>query len=287
MELTRLKGFFSVVRSGGFTQAARRLHLTQPTVSQQVRTLENELGVKLFRRTRPIVLTREGEILYEHAEHVFSAVDRIYETFENLKKEAPEPLNLAANQSTAMHILPKKLTYFTKKFPAVEMTIHTMRTWEIIEAVAQGEIDVGLVLVDPKRPDIESRPVIPYEMVLITPAGHPLATKKQVTLGDISRYPFISYTKKADTRRLIDEPFREAQLKLKVPMALGNTDLIITYVALGYGIAIVHNLNLSRDRSQGVAVRSMKRFFQPQHLHVIWKSEEELSYPAHEFVDLF
>ena len=91
MDLTRLRGFFTVVRSGGFTQAARRLHLTQPTISQQVSTLEKELGVQLLRRARPVILTREGEILYELAENVFSEVDRIYAVFANLKKKKFSP----------------------------------------------------------------------------------------------------------------------------------------------------------------------------------------------------
>jgi len=186
-----------------------------------------------------------------------------------------------------MHILPKKLDYFTKKFPSVEISIHNMRTLEIIDAVSQGEIDVGLVLVDPKRSEIISRPVIPYQMVLITPEDHPLATKKQVTIEDIVRYHFISYTKTTDTRKVIDEPFRKVQQKTQIRMAFGSTDLIIYYVSLGYGIAIVHNLNLSRKRPEGLAVRSLKRYFQAQYLHLIWRAGEELEFPAREFVGLF
>ena len=90
-------------------------------------------------------------------------------------------LNLAANQSTATHILPGKLTSFTRRFPSVGIAIHNMRTGEIMDAVADGTIDVGMVLVDPARPDITSRPVIPYEMVLIMPREHPLAGQRQVT----------------------------------------------------------------------------------------------------------
>ena len=287
MDFSRLKGFFTVVRSGGFTQAAKRLYLTQPTVSQQIKTLEDELGVKLFRRARPVTLTREGEILYELAENVFSEVDRIYEVFANLKKESPAVLNIAANQSTSMHVLPKKLEYFTQRFPSVEIAIHNMRTLEIIESVISGEINVGMVLVDPERTEISSRPVIPYEMVLITPEDHRLAAKRQITLEDIAKYPFISYTKTTDTRKLIDEPFRKAHQKTKIKMALGNTDLIITYVALGYGIAIVHNMNLAKNRPEGLAVRSLKRYFDPRNLHLIWKTGGETEFPTREFVSLF
>lgn len=287
MDLTRLRGFFTVVRSGGFTEASRRLHLTQPAISQQVRTLEGELGVQLLRRARPIALTREGELLYEMAENIFSEVDRINAVFTDLKTNKPTLLNLAANQSTAMHILPEKLALFTRRFPTVGIAIHTMRTGEIVEGVADGTIDVGMVLIDPGRPDVAARPAIPYEMVLITPSDHPLAKQRQVTLADIARYPFISYMKAAETRQLIDGPFRENHLRIQIRMALGSTDLIIRYVAMGYGIAIVHNLNLARNRPDDLAVRPLRRYFRPQHLHLIWRAQGELGFPAREFVELF
>ncbi len=287
MDLTRLRGFFTVVRSGGFTEAARRLHVTQPAISQQVRTLENELGIQLLRRARPIVLTREGEILYELAETVFDQVDRIHAVFADLKRNKPSVLNLAANQSTAMHILPEKLTVFTRRFPSVEIAIHTMRTGEIVEAVSDGTIDVGMVLIDPARPDITARPVLPYEMVLIVPRDHPLAGRKQITLSDIALHPFISYTRSTETRQLIDEPFRKNHQRIQIRMALGSTDLIIKYVALGYGIAIVHNLNLARNRPTELLVKPLRRYFRSQHLHLIWRSDEMLDFPAREFVDLF
>jgi DNA-binding transcriptional LysR family regulator len=287
MDLTRLRGFFTVVRSGGFTEAARRLRLTQPAISQQVKNLEEELGVQLLRRARPVVLTPEGELLYDMAESIFAEVDRVHAVFDDLKTNKPALLNLAANQSTAMHILPEKLTTFTKRFPMGGIAIHNMRTGEIVEAVADGTIDVGMVLIDPGRPDITARPVIPYEMVLITPREHPLAKQRQVTLDDIARYPFISYTKTTETRQLIDEPFRKGHQRTQIRMALGSTDLIITYVAMGYGIAIVHNLNLARNRPKDLAVRPLRRYFPPQHLHLIWRAEGEPAFPAREFVALF
>lgn len=287
MDLTRLRGFYTVVRVGGFSEAARRLHLTQPAVSQQVRALEQELGVQLLRRGRPVSLTREGELLYELAQKVFAEVDRIHAVFADLKTRRPAVLNLAANQSTAMHILPEKLTTFTKRFPSVEITIHTMRTREIVQAVMDGSIDVGMVLIDPQRPEIIARPAIPYEMVLITQRDHPLAKQRQVSLEDVARYPFISYTKATETRHLIDEPFRQRQLKIQVRMSLGSTDLIIRYVSLGYGIAIVHNLNLVRSQPKELAVRSLRRYYPPQHLRLIWRAEEPLDFPAREFVELF
>ncbi len=287
MDLDRLRGFYTVVRSGGFTQAARTLHLTQPTISQQVRTLEAELGVQLLRRERPVALTREGEILLEQAERVFADVDQIYALFADLKKRAPAVLTIAANQSTAMHLLPEKLELFTHRFPSVEIAIENLRTGEIIQAVADGTIDVGIILVDPDRPGIAARPVLPYEMVLITPRDHPLATQRKITLEDIARYPFISYSKATDTRRLIDAPFRTGQHKLKIRMNMANTDLIVRYVQLGYGIAIVHSLNLMRARPEDLAVRPLKKFFPVQYLHLIWRAGDELKFPAREFAALF
>jgi DNA-binding transcriptional LysR family regulator len=288
MDLHKLRGFYSVVRQGGFTRAARRLHLTQPSVSLQVKSLEQEIGTQLLdRRFRRVVLTREGEVLYELAQRLFETEEEIDARFQDRGPLSAARLVIATNQSVAAHILPSRLSIFTGRFPGAEITILNMRTAEIVAGVASGSVDLGAVLIDPRHPALVSQPMLPYEMVLVTPRDHPLSRLRRVTLSDIARYPFISYTHDTETRQLIDRPFRSEKLKISVKMALGSTDLIIKYVSLGYGLAIIHNLNIDEANRENLHIRPLKRYFSRQYVHLVYRRGEELSSAARAFTELF
>ncbi len=277
-----------MARFVGFTAAAKRLRLTQPTLSLQVKSLETELGIQLLERdSRGVKLTPEGQVLYESATRLFETESEIDSLFRDRAKFQPSTLSIATNQSIAAHILPPRLEVFTGRFPKVEVNIHNMRTADVLSAVRDGAINFGMILINPQDPTLAARNVLPYEMVLVTPRDHPLSRKRRVTLGDIAQYPFISYTKDTETRQLIDQPFESVRQKVSVKMALGSTDLIITYVGLGYGISIIHNLNIDEANRVHLHVRPLKRYFKRQYIHLIWRSEEDLSAVAQDFVELF
>ena len=288
MDLHKLRGFYAVVKYKGFTQASHRLRLSQPAISLQVRSLEQELGRKLLDRTsRRIVLTHDGVALYEHAQRLFEAEEDIEKLFKNSHSLESRRLTLATNQSVAMHILPERLSKFTREFNPVEITILNLRTQDIVDGVIEGSIDVGVVLIDPLNPLLEARPVIPYEMVLVTPKAHPLRSRKRVSLKDIANYLSISYTKDTETRELIDQPFTREKLKTSISMAFGSTDLIIKYVSLGYGVAIIHDLNIDEANRENLHVRPLSRYYKREYVHLIYRREEALPATAEAFIKLF
>jgi DNA-binding transcriptional LysR family regulator len=288
MDLHRLRGFYTVVKHGGFTAAAQRLRLSQPSVSLQVKGLERELRAQLLQRdSKRVTLTRDGRILYELAQKIFEAEEDIQKVFEDRAGYEAARLTVATNQSIAAHILPPLLEKYTARFPKVEITIHNMRTGDILASVNDGTTDVGIILIDPRRAGLEARPVLPYEMVLVTPRDHPLSRRRRVTLADIARFPFISYTQDTETRRLIDQPFQQVKQKISIRMALGSTDLIIKYVSLGYGISIIHNLNIDEANRENLHVRPLKRYYSRQYIHLIYREQEKFSPAVRAFCDLF
>ena len=139
MDLHKLKGFHAVARYGGFTAAANRLSLTQPTLSLQVKSLEQTLGTVLLQRdTRGVQLTAEGERLYELSTQLFDTEAEIAAIFRDRALFKPAILAIATNQSIAAHILPAGLERFTSRFPKVEINIHNMRTGDILSAAKDG-----------------------------------------------------------------------------------------------------------------------------------------------------
>ena len=287
VDLNRLRGFYTVVQQGGFTAAARRLRLSQPSISLQVKNLERELGLELLQRhPRGVTPTREGQVLFELAEKLFDTEEEIDAVFSGHAQYEGTSLTVATNQSVATHMLPPLLEKYRGLYPKVEISIHNMRTAEIIESVENARTDVGIILIDPLRDGLEARPVAPCEMILITPIDHPLSHRRKVSLRDVTEYPFLSYTENTDTRRLIDRPFEHKKLKNSVVMELGSTDLIINYVSLGYGISIIHNLNIDAAR-QDLHIRSLKAYYPRQYIYLVTRRGEELAPPVRGFYDLF
>lgn len=287
MDLHKLRGFYAIVQRGSVTQAARSLGLTQPTLSLQLKALETELGCRLLERgARRLRLTPEGEALHGLAGELFRTESQIEALFRDRALLQPTRLTLATNQSVAAHILPTRLEVFTSRFPGVEINIHNLRTADILASVRDGTTDVGVILIDPRVPELTARPVLPYEMVLVTPRDHPLSARRGVTLADIAAYPFISYTKDTETRRLIDRPFEEERRKISIRMSMGSTDLIILYVSLGYGVSIIHNLNIDEANRVNLHVRPLKRYYHKEYIHLIYR-EGTLSPAALAFLDLF
>ena len=288
MDLHKLKGFHAVVDCGSFTAAARRLHRTQPTISLQVKALERELGVTLLERSsRRVRPTRQGEMLYELACRLFETEAEIDTLFEDKTRLEAARLTIATNQSVAAHMLPPRLEAYTARFPKVEINIHNLRTADTLATVREGSTDLGVILIDPEEPSLTAKPVLPYEMVLVTPRDHPLSRRRRIRLADIAEHPFISYTQDTETRRLIDAPFEAERQKIAIRMALGSTDLIIKYVSLGYGVSIIHNLNIDEANRENLHVRALKRFYGREYVHLIYRDDESLSPAARAFINLF
>lgn len=287
MDLHKLRGFYAVAENLSFTAAARKLRLSQPTLSLQVKALERELGTQLIERgSRKLRLTRQGEALQTFAKKIFDTESEIEALFRDTAQPGPSRLTIATNQSVAAHILPSRLETFTTRYPKVEINIHNLRTADILTSVLDGSVDIGIVLIDPNHPALTARKVLPYEMVLIAPRDHPLSRLRTVSLQDIAQYPFISYTKDTETRRLIDQPFEQERQKISVRMALGSTDLIILYVSLGYGISIIHNLNIDEANRVNLHVRPLTRYYARQYIHLVYR-EEMLTAASRAFLELF
>lgn len=287
MDLHKLRGFYAVAENLSFTAAARKLRLSQPTLSLQVKALEKELGAKLVERgSRRVRLTREGEALQALAARIFETEGEIEALFRDTSEHGPSRLTIATNQSVAAHILPPRLEVFAGRYPKVEINIHNLRTGDILTSVLDGSVDIGIVLIDPDYPGLTARKVLPYEMVLVAPRDHPLSRLRSVSLADIAQHPFISYTKDTETRRLIDQPFEAERQKVSVRMALGSTDLIILYVSLGYGVSIIHNLNIDEANRVHLHVRPLRQYYQRQYIHLVYR-EEMLSPASRAFLELF
>ena len=282
--LQQLRGFCYAARTKSISKAAQKMLLSQPSVSLQIKALERELGAQLFERRGPrIMLTHDGQRLYELARPLVEAIDGLEDAFSSLREsEDHGTVTIAAGGSTIQYLLPPFVERYTREHPQVDVRLLNVTGKAGLEQLREGEADfaVGPMLETP--PDIEFHPLVTYEPMLITRHDHPLAKKRDVTLEDIAQYPLILPPKNLSTHRFVESVFDEHQLEHDVKLEVGGYDVIKRYVGLGLGISIVmsHCLN-GADQLHSV---SLKRWFPTRPSGIVLRKGKQLSPAAMCFV---
>lgn len=281
--LKQLRAFYQVVRCGSISKAAEKLFLSQPSVSLQIQALEREMEVVLFERRGPhLKLTPEGEVLFQLSEPLVDGIDKLQETFAaHAGKMESGELKIGAGESTILYIMPEPVRRFVAAYPRVQLKIHNVTGRDGLKMLLSDEIDfaVGSMLEVPE--DIEYKPVVNYDPILITPLGHPLAEKaaagEEVTLEDVSHYGLILPPSHLSTWRIVKYVFQQNNLTFTVTLEAGGWEVIKKYVELGLGISIVTDICMTGNeklvsiplikyfpqRSYGLVLRR-GRFMSPQ-----------------------
>ncbi len=259
--------------------------LSQPSVSQQIQTLENEMGVALFvRHGSRISLTHEGELLYEMANPLIDQLEHLDEQFRMRRSEVNEGhIEVAAGTSTIMYFLPRHVEEFRRAHPKIEVRLHNVTGLEGLEQLRTGLVDfaVGPLMSIPE--DIEFHPILSYEPVVITCLGHPLAYKR-LSLKEISRYPLILPPRGLSTWGMVDSTFKKHGLSYQVAMEVGGWEVIKKYVELGLGISLI--LSIGITGSERLEVLPAGEFFPQRTYGVVLRKGRILRPQARLFVDL-
>ena len=285
--LQQLRGFCAVVETRSVSKAASRIHLTQPTVSLQVQSLERDLGATLFERRGPrIELTFEGQLLYELARPLvegLSALDHEFHARRNNLEHGR--LVIAAGESTIHYVLPRTVQQFSSAHPGIALRLNNVTGQQGLQQLRERVVDfcVGPILDTPS--DIAFEPVVAFDPVLIAAQGHPLAKLKKVTLRDISRYPLILPPRHLSTWRQVEMVFQQHRLPYEVRLEMGGWEVIKRYVELGMGISIVMSVCLTgRELLEVIPVN---RYFPKRVYGIVSLNTRTLSPQAREFIAMF
>src|SRR5271157_2357405 len=255
MEWQQVLGFYHVAKLKSFTRAAEATYRTQSALSQQIKSLEEELDCQLLERIgkRKINLTPLGERFFRFSETLLQEHERLIGDIEEHKGLNKGRLKVAAPFTTLYHLLPDVIREYNRKFPWVELSLFDRSQKEVIELVKGGDVDLGLVLENVIPTELNKRRWKKVEPVLLTSLGHPLAREKKVSLEGIARYPLILPPKNSDFthRSRLEELFRERNLSYFVTMESSNVELSALYVEMGLGISfasIVRELSVFKKR---------------------------------------
>lgn len=235
--------FRAVMLAGGVSSAARLLNTSQPAVSYQLRMLEEALGFALFERVRGrLVPTHEGKALSIEVNRHFVGMEEIARAAAHLRGQEVNQLNVGALPALAFTVMPKVVARFRESFPSVKVSLQTVSSSVIKDAVATGQFDVGFVASEVETVGVRSSEFTSQAAVAVVPVGHRFATKSWLQPKDLKEQPLIALNPEDATRLPVDEALRKQGVAPRVvaetPYALG----VCALVEAGVGIGLVNPL---------------------------------------------
>lgn len=243
MEDHKLKVFCTVAETRSFSKTSEIIHLTQPAVSLQIQALEEIYETKLFDRSSSTVsLTPAGEVLYKYAKEIltlYSSAEKVIGEITGLVKGS---ISIGASSTIGNYLLPGVITDFKKTHLKIKLHLLVGNTKRIVELLNSGSIDLGLVEGEVSRQKMIVEKLIPDELLLIVPSYHPWSKKKEISISELTKEPFIFREGGSGTRQMIEKFLSRHGISpqdMRISMVLGSTEAIKAAVENGLGVSII------------------------------------------------
>lgn len=287
LTLRQLRTFKTVAELSSFSAAAQRLKLSQPSVSYQVKELEEALGVPLLDRLgKRVQLTEAGILLHGYVRQMLGVLDEATIAIEELRGIQRGSLRVGASTTVGIYLLPAALGAFKKLHPGLVISLEIGSRARVQEQVLRNELDLAVVGPALKDPDLAIVPFMSDELVVVAPAGHPLAGRRNLGLKDLSDQPFVMREAASGSRWSLEKAARKAGAKLMVAMELGSNGAIKHAVESGLGLAVLSRYACSLELSSGRLVELDVRGFPIRRdWHIVHLRRRKLPASVTSFVD--
>jgi DNA-binding transcriptional LysR family regulator len=252
VQLHQLTYALAVAEEKSFTQAAARLHLAQPSLSRQVRLLEQELGVVLFNRSPGqglVTLTPDGSALLPFLQRVLADVEATGAEARALSGMARGRLAVGATPSLITSVLAPALVAFHHSHPGIDLSVVEAGSHQLVPQVASGEVDLALVVLPVTDPLVETTPLFDDPLVLALAPGHPLARRRRVQVRDLDRLDLVMFREGYDLREVTLAACLAAGVEPHLVSEGGEMAGVLSFVAAGLGAAVVPAIALAADGS--------------------------------------
>ena len=249
--------FKEVAETKNITLSAKKLHMSQPSISLQIQNLENQYGARFFDRTnKGVTLTKEGQIFYAHVRSVLDLLSNAKEQISALAKDQRGLIYLGATLTIGEYILPNILAFLYKTHPDVDFKVKIANTESISQDVLEKKIHIGLIEGPvPRHKDLNVESFWEDELVVVIPYFHPWASRNSITLAELPHERLVTREDGSGTRKVMEMALKERGLdpdQLNVTMELGSTQAIKQLVSAGLGITIISSLTVGRECDQKI-----------------------------------
>ena len=255
MEDHKLKVFCTVAETKSFSKTSEIIHLTQPAVSLQIQALEEKYETKLFdRSSSTVTLTPAGETLYKYAKEILTLYTSVEKAIGKQTGLVKGSLSIGAGSNIGNFILPTLITEFKRIHPKIKVYLLVNNSKRVIELLNAGNIDLGLVEGDVSRQKMIVKKLLSDELLLIVSPEHHWAKKKEVSISELAKEPFILREPGSGTRQMIEKFLARHGITLhdlKISAILGSTEAIKDAVENGLGISIISRWAVRKENRYG------------------------------------
>nr|WP_261568397.1 LysR family transcriptional regulator [Frankia gtarii] len=246
MQLHQLAYFVAVAETRHFTRAAQRMHVAQPSLSQQVRALEQELGTPLFNRARGnISLTAAGETLLPLARRILADTETARQRVTELLDLRHGTVRLGATPSLCTGFLPDVLRLFHQRYPGIRLLVEEGGSRDLVRDLAGGELDLALIILplQSSDPALATSPLIRESLVLVSSLDEPpVVTGRSLNVADLRNHPLVMFRRGYDLRVATVTACREVGFEPTFAIEGGEMDAVLGFVAAGLGSAVIPSM---------------------------------------------
>jgi len=246
VDTEKIETFLCAADNLSFSEAAKLLHLSQPSVSHQIKSLEQELGVELFKRSSSgLELTEGGRVLLPWARRLIHDSVNLKQIMTSLEEDIVGELRISCSTTAGKYILPQIVARFCSRHPGIKARILTCRPERATLDLMEGEAHIGVLSTEINDLNFEAQNFFKDQVILIAPSSHPWAKRASIEPQDLLEEPFILREQESGTRRVVLEELAKHDIspdELRVLMELGNAEAIVATVAAGYGVSFVSHL---------------------------------------------
>jgi len=287
MQLPDLAAFLAVATDRSFSAAARRLHRTQPAISQAVRRIEDELGERLFdRSSRDGTLTEAGRLLQDYAQRLLGLAAEAQVAVRELQEVRKGRVIVGANEA-AVHSLLPHIERFSAAHPGVAIEVRRVSSRQMSSAVLDRSIDFGVLTFQPVDRGIQTVQLGTDEIVLLTSPAHALAAKRRVTLEEVGREPVIAHNDPSPTRDRVLRAYERRRTSINIQISLPSLDGIKRAVEMGIGVALLPRRCALTEIARGsLAAVRVPELGATRQVRLVFRKTGERSRAADAFLDV-
>ncbi|MEM9079285.1 MAG: LysR family transcriptional regulator [Verrucomicrobiota bacterium] len=255
-DLRQVRAFVALAETESFTKAAESLFLTQSAVSHSIRSLEQQLEVKLVERSgKRIALTQDGVVFLRRCRGALHELEMASREIDALKRWGQGRIRLGATHTLCHYLLPTVLREFRDCFPRCEIHIESGDTSELLGRLEQARLDLVLGIGSRFPGWAKFQKIFDDQLVFVVSSQHPWAEKDEVPLSDVAEESFLVYARNSETYRIIRSHFEELGVRLRATLSLGDMEAIKEMAKLGIGVGIVSPWVASKELANGQLVQ--------------------------------
>lgn len=285
MSLDLYHVFYITAQERSFSKAAKKLYITQPSVSHAIKQLEDKMGVQLFiRNSKGVTITSEGKTLFDDIQQAFEIIHNTERKISELKNLKSGHVTIGASDSTCKHYLLPYVQTFQDIFPSIQIRLQHGSTPQILDKLTTGFIDIGIIHMPINQTQVQLTEFLTINNTFVVGRKYEDFSYKTRSLEELLNYPIISFSQTSSSRKYLNQLFEKQGLTVRPDIEVGSVELLIECAKIGMGIAFVTKDLVLKEIAAGELIEvNVNAKLEARKIGIVTKKETPLSVAADQF----